>query len=400
MPISLDSLPISKGARKAFFYILHNQPATRAGICTALGVGAVSAGKYVQELLNTGMIKEEGYSESSGGRKPLIYAVNDTNHYILCINISTIYCEVAVSDFNLKLHGLRHFSIKEDDRPEAIVAKIWAVYNNIKEEKSLSDSSFIGAGVILFGTVKDSSGIMYRPIVQYMNDHWIDYPILDKLRNALPLQIFYEKGITALASLEYNYGVGKSCKSMIYVLCAMNIRSAYVLNGEVQGKTPFYEDAFGHMVVNYDGPHCKCGQYGCLNCYATIPAIIDEYKKRVKRGAPSSISGELDEVTIEAISKAAEDGEECARSVILDRARMLGIALANYIRVTFPDLVLLSGLLVELSPLYFDTAVAVAKDHLAKIDHANVSFSRIGSFSSPLTTSCASLVLESVFGDN
>lgn len=398
MPKSLDSLKLTKSAKKAFFYILHNQPATRAGICEALEVGAVSAGKYVQELLDAGMIKEEGYSESSGGRKPIIYSVNNKGHYILCINISTIYCEVAVSDFNLKLHGLRHFSIKVDDRPETIVAKIWAVYGNIKEEMNLTDASFIGAGVILFGTVKDSSGIMYKPIVQYMNENWLDYPILDKLRNSLPLPIYYEKGITALASLEYHYGVGKSCKSMLYVLCAMNIRSAYVLNGEVQGKSPFYEDAFGHMVVNYDGPHCKCGQYGCLNCYATIPAIIDEYQKRVKRGSPTTIEGELDEVTIEQICKAADEGEDCARSVIQDRARMLGIALANYVNVTSPDLVLLSGLLVELSTLYFETAVAVANDHLSKIDNDNVVFRRLGSFTSPLTTSGASLVLESVFG--
>ena len=171
---------LSKGAKKAFSFILHNRSTTRAALCNALGIGAVTAGKYTEELLSSGMIQEDGFSESSGGRKPIVYSVSDSGHFILCINISTIYCEVAVADFNLHLKTIRHFSIRHDDNPDVVVGKIWAVYTSVKDELGLSDSSFIGAGLILFGSInslsKYSSSCFYSgPIALSANNNSLKY---------------------------------------------------------------------------------------------------------------------------------------------------------------------------------------------------------------------------------
>ena len=390
---------LSKGAKKAFSFILHNRSTTRAALCNALGIGAVTAGKYTEELLSSGMIQEDGFSESSGGRKPIVYSVSDSGHFILCINISTIYCEVAVADFNLHLKTIRHFSIRHDDNPDVVVGKIWAVYTSVKDELGLSDSSFIGAGLILFGSIKNEHGVMYKPILQYMNKGWIDYPIIDKLSNLLPMPIFAEKGITATASLEYNYGLGRRCHSLLYILCAMNIRSALVLNGQVQGNSPFFEDAFGHMVVDFDGPECGCGQYGCLNCYSSINAIMEDYRKNVKLGMETLIKKNPDEVVIEDVCQAASNGDQSAVLSVKKAASILGIALANYVNVISPEIVLVSGLLSELSDLYYETAVTTTKDSIRKTANYDVEVYRVGKFQYPLTTSGASLVLDRYFSD-
>lgn len=394
-----NGIQLSKGAKKAFSFILHNRSTTRAALCNALGIGAVTAGKYTEELLSSGMIQEDGFSESSGGRKPIVYSVSDSGHFILCINISTIYCEVAVADFNLHLKTIRHFSIRNDDNPDVVVGKIWAVYTSVKDELGLSDSSFIGAGLILFGSIKNEHGVMYKPILQYMNKGWIDYPIIDKLSNLLPMPIFAEKGITATASLEYNYGLGRRCHSLLYILCAMNIRSALVLNGQVQGSSPFFEDAFGHMVVDFDGPECGCGQYGCLNCYSSINAIMEDYRKNVKLGMETLIKKNPDEVVIEDVCQAASNGDQSAVLSVKKAASILGIALANYVNVISPEIVLVSGLLSELSDLYYETAVTTTKERIRKTANYEVEFYRVGKFQYPLTTSGASLVLDRYFSD-
>lgn len=388
---------LSKGACHAFSYILHNQNSTRSDLCKSLNVGPATVGKYTDELLSCSMIKEVGFSESSGGRRPIVYSVNDSDLFILCINISTIYCEVAISDFKLNLHSIRHFKIQKNDDPEYVILKIIDSYNAMVQEMDISFESVIGAGVILFGAMKDKHGSIYKPIIQYMDSKWYDFPILDRLKSVFSFPVIAEKGITATASLEYNYGMGKSCKSMLYILCAMNIRSAFVVDGKVRGNSPFYEDAFGHMVVDFDGPVCQCGQYGCLNCFSSIPSIVESFKNRVKVGQPTNATDDIENVSIEDICKAATDGDGCAISVITEKARILGIALANYINVTTPELVLLSGLLIELSPLYFDVAVSSAKEHLKKTGFTDVEFRKEGSFLYPLTTSGASLVLDNLF---
>ena len=108
-------------------------------------------------------------------------------------------------------------------------------------------------------------------------------------------------------------------------------------------------------------------------------------------------SGDSSKVTIEELCSLASTGDECAIDVISDCAKIFGIALANYVNVTNPSKVVIAGLFVELSDLYFEVAVKEAKEHLIKTKNLYTDFIKLGSFSHPLTTSCASLVLEKFF---
>ncbi len=397
MIISLDGIKLSVGARKAFSYILHNQPVTRAQVCSFMGIGASSISKYISELIDRKLIDEYGVQKSTGGRKPLLYKVSTNNFFILCINISTIYCEVAISDFSLNLLKLEHFHISSKDNPDDIVNRIVQCYREFKKELNLSDFMFLGGGVTLFSELKDENGIMYEPIISSMNKEWLEYPFVKALRNKIRIPIYAEKGITATAALEYNFGSRKTDGSMLYILCATSIRSAFMLNGKVQQNSPYYEDAFGHMVIDFDGRQCQCGQYGCLNCYSTIPVILEDFKTNIKLGKKTSFCGDLDNISIEEVCALAENNDECASDVIRSAARYLGIALANYVNVTNPGMVVMAGLIVELSDLYYETAIAGAQTHLDKTHNCYTEFRRLGSFEHPITTSCASLVLESLF---
>lgn len=70
-----------------------------------------------------------------------------------------------------------------------------------------------------------------------------------------------------------------------------------------------------------------------------------------------------------------------AVNAITDKAHMLGIALANYINIICPDKVILAGLMVKESELYYDTAVKTARARLGFTGNQDVTFQRLGSFS-------------------
>ena len=389
-----DDLHLSDGAREAFFFLLRNSPATKANLCHALGKGASTVNRYVDELCEKRLVLERGTADSSNGRKPTLYAVNSRRFLICCVNISTIYCEIAVVDLALQVIRMDNFSIGESDAPQEVIHHIGEVFRQQRKLLGASLSQFLGAGVSLFGAIKNKAGVLYRPIIQYMNEQWADYPILEALQKEIPLPLFADKGINAAAMLEYNHGKARNSKNIIYALCAMNIRSAVVRGGKIVGDSPFFEDAFGHMVINYDGPLCQCGQYGCLNCYAAIPAVKEAFSKAVKRGCPTMLEGNVDTVSIHQICAAAEAGDATARMAIEEKARMLGIALANYINILCPDKVILAGMLARESKLYYDTAVATVREKLAFMGNHAVTFERLGSFSNPLTVGAGAMLLE------
>lgn len=380
-------MKLSAGASKAFSFILRNQPVQRSQIAAEMHIGVASLGKYIYELMDKRYIKEIGVSESTGGRKPWLYCV-DTDYYrILCINISTIYCEVAVVDLSLEIHAQERFSISRDDDPGDVIRHINQLWVSMKRKMNLDDSFFLGGGVTLFSEPMNDSGVMYRPIIQYMSDRWADFPVMDELRKYISIPLFAQKGIKAIAALEYYFGKNVHVKTAAFILCATNLRSALVIDGEIQGTSPFFEDAFGHMVINFDGPRCQCGKRGCLNCYSTIPVIRRRY---------ASLKG-LDDVDIDVVCEAANRGEADAVGVISDAACKLGMALANYINLTCPDRVTLLSTLIEKSNLYYDITIDFVKENLKYLGGKIPEFQRDGTFDHPLTVGAGATAIIKLF---
>ncbi len=391
-----DSLQLSEGALDAFSYILRNNPSTKADICHCMGKGISTVNRYMTELCEKGLVLESGMADSSGGRKPVLYSINSQSYLICCINISTIYCEIAIVDMTLSVLKIDSFSIHPNDTPDEMIHRIGQVFRGQMASLKMSEERFLGAGVSVFGAIKNEQGVLYKPIIQYMNEQWEGYPILQRLQEEIPLPLYAEKGINAAAMLEYNHGKARNSSNIIYVLCAMNIRSAVIQHGHITGNSPFFEDAFGHMVINYDGPRCQCGQYGCLNCYAAIPAVLEQFSKEVKRGYRTIIEGDVDDVTIHQVCEAARANDIPAVNAITDKAHMLGIALANYINIVCPDRVILAGLMVKESELYYETAVKTAQARLGFTGSQKVTFQRLGSFSNSLTIGAGAMLLEKI----
>lgn len=392
---SLKELRLSDGAKTALSYILRHDAITKADVCRYMDLGPSTAGKYVAELCDKGLLMESGVADSSGGRRPLLYKLNSSRYLIFCVDISTIYCEMAVVDMSLSVRIIDSFRIREDDPPDSVISRIIDNFSCFCLRLGVSAEDFLAAGVSVFSSIRDEHGVLYRPIIQYMNEGWEGYPILDKLREGLRIPIFAEKGMNATARLEYNYGKGRHSRSMLYVRCGMNLRSVIMKDGDIIGDSPFAEDAFGHMVIDYDGPRCRCGQYGCLNCYSSVPAVLDAFRNEIKKGRHSSISSDLESVGIEQICLAADSGDEAATAIIDNAARMLGIGLANCIKMFNPETVVLAGLLPEKSERYYDMATAAASERL-RIVRQDVDFRRNGSFSHSLMIGAGSTVLDHI----
>ena len=69
----------------------------------------------------------------------------------------------------------------------------------------------------------------------------------------------------------------------------------------------------GHAVVVEDGRLCNCGNYGCLEAYASGPNIALRACEEIKAGAVSRLAqyvdGDLRQITAQTVYQAAHDGE-------------------------------------------------------------------------------------------
>lgn len=387
---------------QVFSYILKHRPVSRADIGKGLDKTAMSVKRAVESLEEAGLVTECGIGQSTGGRKPILYTVDSSRYYLGAVNISTTYCEVAVMNLCMEILVLKDFPLNSNSVPDQAMDQVAELFGRILEELDLSKGQILGVGVSVFSSFNRESGKVIRPIILYLNENWVDYPVVRELERRLELPVEMEKGTNAAAMLEYEYGKARDSERMLYILCAMNIRSAVVMKGELQSIAPYYEDAFGHMTINYDGEPCRCGKYGCVDCYTTIPAILEQFRVGIKKGRSSILAEQADApgFSFYDICRASEEGDALSCEVLTSAASMLGLALSNYIDLFCPDMVILSGLLIKESALYFRVAVDTAKQKSSYgVGRESIRFERRGSFPHSITSGAGAILLERLMGN-
>src|SRR6266853_136077 len=103
----------------------------------------------------------------------------------------------------------------------------------------------------------------------------------------------------------------------------------------------------GHMTIDLNGRRCKCGNYGCLEAYASGPAIAARAVEGIKSGADTSlpryVDGALAKITAQVVYEAAHDGDAFALDVVNDTAKFLGAGVANIVNIFNPHVVVICG---------------------------------------------------------
>jgi glucokinase len=103
----------------------------------------------------------------------------------------------------------------------------------------------------------------------------------------------------------------------------------------------------GHMTIDTNGRRCGCGNDGCLEAYASGPAIARRTREAIEAGAESAIRlivhGDLDEVTAQTVYEAAAAGDPLALEVVQETAKYLGVGVANLINILNPEVVVICG---------------------------------------------------------
>ena len=135
-------------------------------------------------------------------------------------------------------------------------------------------------------------------------------------RLGLPVALDHDAKVAALG--EFYFGAGKKRESMVYIVIGTGVGAAIIYEGRlIYGESNTAGES-GHMTIDPHGPVCHCGSRGCLEAYASGPALSRQYEAAT--GVALS-GGE--------IAARARDGDPSARAVFQEAGQALGIAIAS-----------------------------------------------------------------------
>jgi glucokinase len=201
----------------------------------------------------------------------------------------------------------------------------------------------IGIGVGSPGPLDRERGI----VVTTPNLGWTNFPLRDAIqeRTRLPVRIDNDANCATLG--EWWLGAAKGASNVIGMTIGTGIGGGIILGGRLYHGSSDVAGEIGHATIDITGRRCKCGNYGCLEAYASGPSIADRAREALG-GDDSAMmirmaGGDPSRITAATVYEAAKKGDDTALDVVRETSRFLGAGIANLLNIFNPEVVVIAG---------------------------------------------------------
>ena len=227
-----------------------------------------------------------------------------------------------------------------------------AILSNIKKavEQSLAFAKakkikISGIGIGSPGTVNIKSGKIEGscPNLPQM----VNVNLKRWLSKNFKFPIYVDNDANVMALAESKFGAAKGYKDALCLTLGTGIGGGIILDGKLFHGSSFAGAEFGHMTICYNGRRCRCGGIGCLETYASAPAMVKDAKWLLRRDRKSVIrkliQKDTTKLTTEVIFKAERKGDVLASDVINQACAYLGAGIASAVNLLNPQVVVIGG---------------------------------------------------------
>jgi glucokinase len=213
-------------------------------------------------------------------------------------------------------------------------------------------AEILGVGVGAPGPLDTKRGI----VLLTPNLGWVNMPLRQLIHDRLDLPAALDNDANCAVLGEWWVGAARGARHAIGITIGTGIGGGLIIDGQLYHGASDVAGEIGHTTIDTEGRRCKCGNYGCLEAYASGPNIALRAVEELEAGAESRlralVGGDLQKITAQTVYQAAADGDELALEVVNDTAKFLGVGIGNLLNVFNPEVVVVCG------------GVTLAGDHL------------------------------------
>jgi glucokinase len=192
---------------------------------------------------------------------------------------------------------------------------------------------------------------------------WHDFPLVSRLAEHFGASAYLENDANLAGLAEWKYGAGKGHHDLLYLTISTGIGGGVILNDHLlQGHHGMAAEV-GHMLIDPDGPLCGCGQPGHVESFASGPAIARYVNEQLAAGTKSSLRADPG-LSAQQVADAAAQGDSLARAAFDRAGYYLGIALANYLALFDPSIVVFGGGVARAGDLLFKPMEESLRKHV------------------------------------
>lgn len=170
----------------------------------------------------------------------------------------------------------------------------------------------------------------------------VKFPLKTELEQKLGWPVYLENDANAAVVGEMWQGAARGCRDVVSVTLGTGVGGGVILDGKLWRGSHGSGGEIGHTTVDpFSGLKCKCGNTGCLELFASATAIVRMTREALSSFPETSLKSA--ELTAEMVYDAGQQGDELALAVFKRFGMYLGIGLANLINLIDPQVIVITG---------------------------------------------------------
>ncbi|HEX9974935.1 MAG TPA: ROK family protein [bacterium] len=192
---------------------------------------------------------------------------------------------------------------------------------------------------------------------------WTNAPIKKNFQQHFNIPTWVDNDANLMAFAEARKGAGQNYSTILCVTLGTGIGGGLIINNEIYRGSHYSAAEIGHIIIEFGGRPCNCGNQGCLEAYTAAPAMVDRYRRKLKR---SGVLFNIEELTTELIFQKAEMNEDLAKATIMETCDYLGAGIASIVHIIDPQIVIIGGGIAEAGSEFISRIELVAKNNALK----------------------------------
>lgn len=312
-----------------------------ADLCVKVHKSFPVTAKLIEELAAEDLVMETGYAPSTGGRRPLTYALQKNVMYLVSVAMDQFVTKIAIMDMqNNFVTPVEKVVLPLSNNPEALSVLIEKI-SQVIEASVIPKEKLVGIGIGMPGFVNVKKGINYSFLQLPGNKS-----IAKHIGDIIGIPVFLDNDSSLIALAELRFGAARGERNAMVVNIGWGVGLGLILNAELYRGQEGFAGEFSHIPLFLNGKLCSCGKTGCLETETSLLLIVERAREGIGLGRLSTLSPlvfEDLELACDAIIKAVEHGDQFAIELFSKAGYNIGKGVAVLIHLLNPKIIILSG---------------------------------------------------------
>lgn len=332
----------------------------RTTLAAHSGLQQATVTHIINDFISWNLVKEIGLLSGAKGRRSIAISLNTEDFAVAGIRI-------ARQHFSVGLFNLRGEALLIKRNTIAPGQKARKIMNMVIQEMDCLIAKFPNTKILSLGIAIPGPYNSLKGRISIMTnvEGWDKIALKDEFTEHYNLPVIIEEHANAAALAQFWYDANTQKNDvLVYIAFAQGIGAGIINKGTLLKGTTGAAGEIGHTTIDFHGPRCSCGNYGCLETYCSSITFVRKVNEALGKHA---------ELNFRDVTILVKEKNPVALNLYLEMCDYLSIGVVNVINSFNPQLIVIGDEMAHIDPeLMLNRVISNVKERIVPQTMENV----------------------------